>query len=64
MKRDKASQRQLGKLVAEYVKAMAAYNKYQAPGRAALTMIAAARANMARLRSAAIQHAYPCEQIE
>eukprot|EP00965_Chrysotila_dentata_P161792 5343796-Pleurochrysis_carterae.AAC.1 len=41
IKREQASQRQLDKLVTEYVKVMAAYNKYKAPGRAALTMVAA-----------------------
>eukprot|EP00965_Chrysotila_dentata_P084784 2798540-Pleurochrysis_carterae.AAC.2 len=61
--REQASQRQLKKLVAEYVKAMATQDKYKAPGRAAPTM-AAAHAKVARLGSVAAQHAYIREQIE
>eukprot|EP00965_Chrysotila_dentata_P101460 3349460-Pleurochrysis_carterae.AAC.1 len=59
LKREQASQRQLKKLVTEYVKAMAAYVK----GRATRT-IKAARAQLARIGLAADRHTYLREQIE
>uniref|UniRef100_A0A6S9ZF86 Uncharacterized protein n=1 Tax=Chrysotila carterae TaxID=13221 RepID=A0A6S9ZF86_CHRCT len=63
LKREQASQKQLAKLVAEYTKAMAAFDKYSAPGRAAPTL-AAVHARLKKLSSAASQHAYLREQIE
>eukprot|EP00965_Chrysotila_dentata_P149445 4935494-Pleurochrysis_carterae.AAC.7 len=61
LKREQVPQRQLEKLTAEYVKAMAAYLKYKA--RAAPT-IAGARAQMAREGSSPKQHTYLREQME
>eukprot|EP00965_Chrysotila_dentata_P082042 2707551-Pleurochrysis_carterae.AAC.1 len=48
-KRKQASQRQLDKLAAEYTKAMAAFDNYSAPGRAARTLAVARAASEAEL---------------
>eukprot|EP00965_Chrysotila_dentata_P047999 1592107-Pleurochrysis_carterae.AAC.1 len=60
-KRKQASQRQLQKLVAEYIKAMTAFDWFTM--RAAPTM-EAARAEFARQGTAAKKHKYLREQIE
>eukprot|EP00965_Chrysotila_dentata_P232003 6198706-Pleurochrysis_carterae.AAC.1 len=62
-KREQASQTQSDKLAAEYTKAMAAFDTCSAPGRAAPTL-AVARARLAKLSSAAAQHAFLREQLE
>eukprot|EP00965_Chrysotila_dentata_P018291 609060-Pleurochrysis_carterae.AAC.1 len=60
-KREQASERQLAKLVSEYLKAMAAFDHYEVR---ATPTIAAARAKVARISSAKDQHIYLREQIE
>eukprot|EP00965_Chrysotila_dentata_P202277 6181041-Pleurochrysis_carterae.AAC.2 len=57
LKREQALQRQLDKLVSEYTKALAAFDKNTASGRGA-PMLTAVRAKLAKLRSETQQHAF------